>query len=85
MNNEQKIIKNKLGLLKLAETLGKVSEALVACGVEAVVGVALGVIVGAVVDVGGCIVDVEVGGNGAMTGMGVHEDLCKHVPRHMSH
>lgn len=27
MNNEQKIIKNKLGLLKLAETLGKVSEA----------------------------------------------------------
>jgi hypothetical protein len=27
MNNEQKIIKNKLGLLKLAETLGNVSEA----------------------------------------------------------
>jgi hypothetical protein len=27
MNNEQKITKNKLGLLKLAETLGKVSEA----------------------------------------------------------
>lgn len=27
MNNEQKIIKNKLGLLKLAETLGSVSEA----------------------------------------------------------
>ena len=27
MTNEQKIIKNKLGLLKLAETLGRVSEA----------------------------------------------------------
>jgi transposase InsO family protein len=27
MNNEQKIIKNKIGLLKLAETLGNVSEA----------------------------------------------------------
>src|SRR5215467_14943064 len=27
MTNEQKIIKNKLGLLKLAETLGSVSEA----------------------------------------------------------
>ncbi len=27
MNNEQKIIKNKVGLLKLAETLGSVSDA----------------------------------------------------------
>ncbi len=27
MNNEQKIIKNKVGLLKLAETLGNVSDA----------------------------------------------------------
>jgi molybdenum-dependent DNA-binding transcriptional regulator ModE len=27
MSNDQKIIKNKVGLLKLAETLGSVSEA----------------------------------------------------------